>query len=257
VCTRHTLHEVRWIAPWLLCACGRIAFDPVEGGVGADGDAEAVPFCASISPAPLFCSDFDEPGDGFSAWKSTYSDFGTVSLDLAAARSQPRSMVVTTTTQSVSVHAGADTNPLGLRSHVKLAFDVQLINMTPSNEPILAQLSFDDGAVVHGVEYVYRVPPDNSYIEDSVTPMGQSAMYTYYQLDAQSQPSFAWQRITIELFTGAAPRLVTTLDGVTTLDTPITNTTGGAFAISLGVVYIAADSAPWRIRYDNVLVTGE
>jgi hypothetical protein len=111
--------------------------DADAGAVDAPFDSGT--FCATLSPAPTFCADFDYPADASAGdgWNYTIQEAGAaVTLTATAAKSAPRSM------QSKSTLGGAGSVSLtfSLVDKISVDFDVQYLTPIPDSgvtSPIL------------------------------------------------------------------------------------------------------------------------
>jgi hypothetical protein len=237
---------LRAIALACVCACGRIDFGAMPADAAQQPGDGALGFCAQ-NTGQTFCSDFDEGAIG---WDSVQMFFGTAALDSAEAKSPPSSLQIDTT----AIPTGSEpdvgvTKTFGQALNIKLAFDV-FIDVMGTNEPILFQLAFDDGAEIHAIELVERVPPGLAYIEDSNTPSGMGPTFGYFQ--AVPLDAGVWHRVIVGYLSGASPQLTVDFDGTNVINTAPMFTTAGQLTLQLGVVYSGAPAAPWRMHFDNV-----
>src|SRR5262245_1537502 len=143
----------------LLVGCGRIGFDA--------GDGATVGFCASLSPQPTFCADFDD-GSEFTAWSVKAETLGQIGIDTESS-SPPAALrattsALTTTDETLSWVGIVDFAAAATR--VMYAFDVRVDDHAGAGAPVFVQFELRDGALVHALEYAYVSPPGTSFIED-------------------------------------------------------------------------------------------
>jgi hypothetical protein len=233
-------------------ACGRINFEHATGLGDASDAAVGADFCAGLAPAPAFCADFD--GANALDWGSLGdSTLGQLAIDGSASTSGPSSLAVTTPTTMAgdvaSVYLRHDFT--GAPTDVTMAFDLR-IDQPGQGGAALAQVVFSQNATVHSIEYVYEQP--NAQFEDVVTV---SDVPSYTDFDSQLPSSGVWHHVSVRVQLGAAPQLTATLDGATTLDTPLASASAGSLYVKLGIPYLAGASSPWSVHFDSVTVSAQ
>jgi hypothetical protein len=226
-------------------ACGRLRFE-------AEPDAIGPPFCSTLQPPPTFCSDFEDGTT--SVWDGQLLNGGTLDVDAAAAHSSHFGLHLTTPALAAGMTAdpGVDKQLAITASRVTLAFDLFVEPGQGSGDVVIAEVAMDDGSEVHAVEYVYRAPPKQAYIEDSVTPNGGQQMYDNYAFVAP--PMREWHRLQLDVTTGPGAQCTVTMDGASILQTTITGTTGGTPKLQAGVPYLKGPASAWAIDVDNVVL---
>jgi hypothetical protein len=258
--------------------CGGAAFvegTPGDGGgvtdaggadVGGEAEAEAPPFCASLSPPAFFCEDFDE-GDLKKGWDSQQtSRFCDGRLDHSIALSQPDSFYADTI-HSVGGDGGVEesvsllSKDLGHMKSMDLSFDVYMeayggdpnLPSNDANAAVLVAVSFGF------VNFLFTVvtPTDARFIE-SAAPDGGPMSGMSHPLTA-GLPLGQWTHVDATLVPGVSagtPANVSiTFDGNVVLQTPLTITqvpTNDA-VMAMGLLLFASPNL-WKVHYDNVVV---
>jgi hypothetical protein len=231
-----------------------------DAQAGDDGSVPSGPsFCARLAPAPLFCDDFDEAPLAAS-WDSVVATEGEVVLSASDALSPPRSMLVTTKTQS----------DLGLQAFVVKAFapwtarpmtatldaDVRVDRVNAADMPLLAIQLLEAGGKLYEVQLrasgagsslatIFREHTHDAST-DGVSDRGLAAAIVVG----------AWTHVQIQLTYRlvAASRARVTIDGVIALDAPVSpSTIGGTPRVALGVTAVSVPTDPWAVRYDNAV----
>jgi hypothetical protein len=240
--------------------------DAAPGDSGAadahDDDASVATgasFCARLSPAPLFCDDFDEHPLATS-WDSVVAVEGVVALYADDSRSPPRSMWVTTGTQS----------DLGLQAFVVKAFaswtarpmtatldvDVRVDRATATDLPLVAIQLLEATGKLYEVQL--RASGTGASLATTLrehTRDGTADAVSDRGL-AQSLGVNAWSHVRIELTYRivAGGRARVSIDGVIALDAPVSpSTIGGTPRVALGITGVYGPTEPWAVRYDNAV----
>lgn len=97
---------------------------------GQDADAAPLGFCASLSPAPALCTDFDDnvfPGP----WTSTVTGLATATLVTSTFRSSPRALHLATPGGTSGTAFVSRTFPTVAQSEVVLSFAVRAGQQRP------------------------------------------------------------------------------------------------------------------------------
>ena len=233
-----------------------------SGAADARDDASlpaGASFCARLSPAPLFCDDFDERPLAAS-WDSVVAVEGVVALYADASRSPPRSMWVTTTTQS----------DLGLQAYVVKAFapwtarpmtatldvDVRVDRASAADLPLVAIQLLEAAGKLYEVQL--RASGAGASLATTFrehTRDGTSDAVSDRGL-AHAIEVNAWIHVQIQLTYRivAGSRARVSVDGAVVLDAPISpSTIGGTPRVALGVTGVYGPTEPWAIRYDNAV----
>jgi hypothetical protein len=233
-----------------------------SGEVDANDDAPVATgasFCAHLSPAPLFCDDFDELPLATS-WDSVVAAEGVVALYADDSRSPPRSMWVTTSTQSdlalqafvVKAFAPWTARPMT----ATLDVDVRVDRATATDVPLVAIQLLEASGKLYEVQL-------------RASGAGASLTTTFREhtrdgtSDAVSDRGLAdtvlvnaWTHVRVELTYRivAGSRARVSIDGVIALDAPVSpSTLGGTPRVALGITRVYGPTEPWAVRYDNAV----
>jgi hypothetical protein len=250
-----------------------------DGGEGDSGSAhdagaplpDAAPtgYCALLSPAPLFCDDFDE-GALRPPWNQVTGMNATVSLSNATAVSTPNAMLVTTVAGSQSVDGAGYKQFAPLTSAAttqKLDFDLRIEQGDQSNrsDAIVAAIQFYDSLNdVWDLQLeAYWDATTNKFTillsEDGEPGDGGTNQYYSHTASAELAPN-TWVHVTMELsmssplvaFGPATAKLSfdgTLIASASQLHIATTNPTP---EILMGVTYVGSDNTGWTARYDDV-----
>lgn len=242
---------MRGVLVVLLCSCGRIDFDARDAATD-DGTGSATSFCATQPPA-TFCSDFDVAPD-FGDWSGRGEMGARVSL--APNGLSPPSMLDVISdplATSADTCAGYVFRTLAVSAtHATIGFDVRIVTLG-QGDPVFATLNLDDGTLLHGFEFVYRVPPLLAYLEERRG--ATSPLYDSYPV-SMPLPSSEWHRVTMDITVGTMPSTAEVrYDQQVVLTTPLMGTTGGTVAqFAAGVEFLRGPSSAWQVDIDNVVV---
>jgi hypothetical protein len=221
---------------------------PVEDARDARADAPSAGFCASRSPAPKFCDDFDDD-DLEDDWAVLTAQGGEAVLDPSVAVSPPASLAVGTAglgaMQNANVHLRATANgaPTG---HVVLAFEM-----------MLATTAYTQGAIAVATLDVSSSHFFTLYLRDGDTDAPAATLEEITQSGttrhvlSKLPGAGVWTHVTIDVDIGGAKASVSwgnekVLDATTTPG-PAQDPT-----IRIGAVYVNGPAAPFEARFDDV-----
>ncbi len=230
--------------------------------VGQDGGSDATTatsYCATLSPKPTLCSDFDEPTNPLVPWTvvnaNGYSgnpNVGMLTVDTAVSFSPPASAKAATN----AAVDGGDAPEALLRdslgvtgSDVKVAFEV-LIPAGTADVQVLNVL-FENGDAFNLV-----VGPGETKVEECM-PISGTYGYNcpdYYPGDA-GVPTGVWSNVTLEIGVGPPATLTLTVGGQVVVDhtaiaSPFIN---GAVTVTIGL-FNPGPAPAKEIHLDNVVV---
>lgn len=226
------------------------AAPPADAGSDARPDASAKGFCATRSPAPRFCDDFDD-GELDDDWAIETVLNGEPILDTSSATSVPASFAVETLPlgkdDSAHVHLRATVNgaPAG---HVVLAFDMMLATATYTKGTIaVATLDVSQNHFFT----LYLRDGDLDAPAATLEETDETAT-TKRNVLSKLPPPFTWTRATIDIDVGGAKASVL-WDGEKVLDqAPITAGVASDPTIRVGAVYVYGPADPFEARFDGV-----
>jgi hypothetical protein len=257
------------VAPAALFACGLTAdFGGLQGGTPDAASSPPPPpssSCASRTPAPTFCDDFDHaslPG----AWDVFHQIGGSLAIESSASVSPPSSLVV--------IFSALDPGQLldtALRKRfalppsrgttaLELAVRPVTADPTPGAVVVLFSLDFFDAANNrYSLQFALRQTPGGLSVtlgEQSGFIDGGMAYVEHPLPDPLTLGT--WTKVRIEV-ARTAPRSATarvTFDGRVELDSvPLSVTVdAAALLVSIGSTFESLPSKPWSIRYDDVVI---
>ena len=254
------------------------ATGPTDGAVASDGgtdagtDGNTSRFCASLSPAPLFCDDFDQTDGGALAvgttWDQISSLNGAATLSQGQHLSSPDSMLVTT------VGGASDYDCAAYRAFQKdsakpyvytFSFDVFVAqaDLTDTSDAVLSAFQLYTSA---GARYDLEL--EASYAA-AAGAFDVDLTEGYHEVDGGNSttdhpstvqiPFATWTPVTLVLTIGdplagafAANSAKWTIANVTTTYTPTLGLSDGIPEILVGLPYVAPQNTTWAVYFDNV-----
>jgi hypothetical protein len=226
--------------------------NPVDAPVAPDG---SVHYCASLSPPPTLCADFDE-GTAFDAefTDKFVASTGHLGSDGAYDKSAPDSLFSSTdpSTPSVDAFAFLSRTFTGTGSRIELAFDVLVLQTVSGQHAVTAALLVDDSQPTQ--HQLALVLGDSNEVEESFTAADGGGIFNDTLL-AVSPSVGSWSHVDMVL--SLPQRTVSvTVDGTAALTAAPLDPSwpaSGALAVDVGIAYVSGTSGPWSIRYDNVV----
>ena len=245
-------------------------YSDLSGGSGASGDAggdaDATDasvggrFCATRTPAPTFCADFDEG-------RSLSSDWGVVQegppgalvIDRDAGTSAPASLrasvpAVSNGPQSLEYVARAFT----VTKRLAVEFDARADTLGSSaGQVTLVAIYAHDSAAMVDRSLIHYVTSLSAQIEEEEAPPFQSWPHAL----ANAPPLGQWvhHELRMDLVNGGAV-LTLKIANATVLDAIVLGQawSAGEYRVTFGLAYINNDAgAPWSFHYDNIAVNVE
>ncbi|HEY8078381.1 MAG TPA: hypothetical protein VIF62_29835 [Labilithrix sp.] len=218
---------------------------PLEGGssdASPDADAADAGFCASLSAAATFCSDFDESTDPSSGWAGlTLGDGGTAALDTTF-KSAPRSF-----------HSSSAGDPTflfktfgGVQRSIDVELDVFLVyDPSTSSMGAVTPIQIDTGQLDTWI--FFFADPSKGYFQQA-----GSAFSTNFP-----SPLGDWHHLHLTVKLGAGGSTITASADGTPLwtDHPMSPSWPSPASVSLRVGVPALATTPsGATRVDNVVV---
>jgi hypothetical protein len=229
---------------------GGEAGDAADGGPRPDGGPS---FCASLSPKPAFCDDFDD-GDLTNDWDqaTVVAPTSEIALDTSTFVSGSASFdaVVHAVGGGEGGYASLRSTVKGTPSHVALSFQARPSTSTIAEGAIaIGDLDVSDAHVFT----LYLRDDDPAGAKASVKEIDGSTV-TYHPI-ARLPAANAWTKITldVDVANGRLSLLYDTekvLDAVDVSKTPALDPT-----FRVGAVYVLGPEAPFELHVDDVVVT--
>lgn len=257
---------------------GTVNDAPSVGDGVADTAEAAAPFCASQSPAPFFCDDFDErmPGDVKGSWDALVeSGNGTAAIDTTTFLSPPASFnasmnqsgMLSASGSAAALNLGAT---LGRVKEVHIQFDVNV--QSYGSDPTDA--SFENSATILQIKVGSGVTMDLAIQTQNATAPMSPYVATFvetYPVDGATDftadkmvglPAGMWSHVKMDVVLPVAVvvpqgNVKITIDGVLALSVPLNEapTVSPDGSLTLGVL-VGAQSDPkkWIVNFDNVTI---
>jgi hypothetical protein len=227
------------------------------------GPGPPPPFCASQSPRPLFCEDFDEDSVS-SGWSSLHSVGGSVSLDTLEFRTPPGAM---SAQSGVAANGGIDV--AAYRSFAlagastfscTLDLDLRVDNADGAGGfAVLEQLGLSDGS---GGDYFVQLVA-NSH---GGAPLTLSINEVLFGAGGNGQPTIhplaptialgSWTHVTFAVvapFGGGTGAATIAFDGAASTTTPIAvGVKNFTEVLGVGLTFVRTPSNGWTAIYDDV-----
>ncbi len=217
------------------------------GGEVADGGGggAAAPFCASLSPQPVACNDFDSPGP-LVDWPSvTDPPGGSHAIDETVFRSEPASLRAEIPADGDTFFSTTIIQPLSFQvSTVKLGRDLR-IDHARAEPMTVAAATFDfDPACGAGIEVIEGGARAVHWTDAGDTPFAFAAL----------PASPEWARIELVYVAEGSPTISLYVDGVPAYENEPAPGCGPAEPqISVGINYTPPGDG-WIVNIDNLVV---
>jgi hypothetical protein len=226
-------------------------------GAGADADADATAcdtcvtgFCRQLSPQPILCTDFDEPGFD-QGWTEVVPTPGRLAADAVEFRSPPIGLESTVLAGSASSDTYAYlSRSFGVSSATNLsyAFDLVLDQTASGPYALVAELNIDGTG--HSLDL--SISDSNGSIQEVVTT---DAGPTIVQHPLSAIPvRGTWTRVQIDVNLSPTPNVSVKVGGATALASSALDPSWkpGSVSLVLGFAYITSSAATWQAHFDNV-----
>ena len=242
------------------------------GAASADGstssEAGKTAYCASLSPAPTFCDDFDTKPIG-EQWDGVEDSNGIVGIDTIAFDSAPSSLAAKSSAspsgQSIrSVTKKSFTEFTGKPITLRMSFALRVDQIDPKTSAQIVAFGVLFGEDGNFNQVVLNLSSTGSGVVAQVSEnaQGPTTSDNGYEVHGpfDKRPSASdWTDVRIEIDvhnpTGSGNSLRVYFDQVVQYDGAlILPLKGGTPRIELGIGWANTPSAPWSIRYDNVVV---
>jgi hypothetical protein len=227
---------------------GTTGADGVSGGDGSVVEASAMPFCASLSPKPKYCADFDT---------GSISDDGNLdglpTIDPAVSKSPPASLLAVVEVNASGRGAKVTRDFIDTPASFAVAFDILVDEYDASHdvELVAVQLTrsgtqvclFD--ASVRGNQWT---------IDESCQDGATRTVEIPHRSSISLMPS-RWTHVAFSVVFGATRTLTLTIDGQSAYTSLALDpaTASGTAALSVGINYLqTAATIRTKLHMDNV-----
>jgi hypothetical protein len=219
-----------------------------------------VDFCASQSPAPLFCCDFDTTPMPW-GWDSVQTNMGSVALDDAIFESAPHSLQASTVPESTgylyAMVQKAFTQPLG---DSKLEFDMYFDTIDPDAQyDKLLTMTLGDSE--NPWTLYFQMPSAGKIDIATADPTEDGGVhYNDYEFTGAGASVVTGKWIHVEIDTIKADsgagigEIAARVDGALVLAPVAVDSAAavGAPTIQLGLSGIGTPTGPWELHLDDV-----
>ncbi len=230
---------------------------------GSNSDAATVGYCASLSPAPDFCDDFDE-GPANPAWDQVTGVGGAVAVDALQSVSPPDSMVSTVNAAqaegSVDL-AGYKSLPSkqGVAGTATLGFEIRIDagDTTSAADAVLGAIQLYDGSALYDLELEVMYASASTYAV-SLTENSPSVPHATGATLALAKWTHVSLSVVLPAGNGGATTATMTIGGSNTFSTTVHVLSGGKVIASpipealVGPTFATPAAGGWVVRYDNV-----
>jgi hypothetical protein len=224
---------------------------PVEGG-----NADAGRWCDSLSPAPMFCDDFDDQGP-LTRWTDFFVRAGaTIGRDGTDFRSSPNSLLAVSPPANTPSGANVHLDTSATKSKVHVAYDMRIDARDKSVG--YAEINYIDIDAPIPLDFYMRVFDDPNSTSTITSEANVDGGVLAHDVPLSGAPRFdTWTRVTVDIDVGAAHSMTVTIDGQTAAVQPLESNlyAPGPMIVKLGVGYTGSPTtSDWRIRYDNATI---
>jgi hypothetical protein len=229
-----------------------------DGASDAAAEADTGPqgFCATRTPRPTFCSDFDTL-DLPAGWTTpaVYGP-GSVFVDSLASTSSPRSFLGVFAASSMQGSAALRKTLADVTGNVELDLDFR-IEAHDGNRLTIAVLELEDDASGRNDNLTLRWHPTEGVdlLEVAERP-GNMTAYAGTSRIAAAATSFTHVRVVFAIDASASATSVTLIvDGVSTTQSGLlAHEYRSRAALLTGITYLPSASTTWRVRLDDVVL---
>jgi hypothetical protein len=223
----------------------------------AAADAPPAPFCASLSPQPTLCADFDE--GPFNTGFPVLSEPGSTELgsDAQYSVSPPNSMYaeIAQGDSIANTYAYVEKTFTSTAKGADFAFDVRPVSITANASAVMARIGLDFGlptehslglvlSTTDGLEEsFFEADGGEVFLEHDFGPVLQAGQWTHIEI------VLSLTNGTVEVLAGGMQVLAPAM-----LD-PSWPTSTSSLVVDVGFGYANSTASAWNARYDDVVVT--
>jgi hypothetical protein len=205
----------------LAAGCGGVTTTPPGDDAGADTGTTG--FCAGLTPAPIFCADFDASTE-LAEWTSSGATNGTLAVQAGDASSPPNALRASVQPGSASAHATVSFASAGLsRARIALAIrlDPACFQGTNLNDGLVgvATAVFGSGPTAYALSLF--AGSEGALVYEGGGPAQPDAGAGGQYLPAANVPSGAWARVEMEIDLRNGKKVTTRVDGGTPVESPL------------------------------------
>lgn len=237
-----------------------------------DGSSSGGGFCASLSPTPTFCDDFDEyETSTLTSWDQSIEANGSVGLTTIGPFSRPSAMTAQTNIASVGENTEADVlkafsayQNKGIAIAIAFEVNIQQWDTATTGQIIAFEVIFKNSPtqfnqIVLNLNSLGVGGVSAQIAENATGADGGAAGYNSYPFKSHPATN-AWTKVEVSLSvpnpTGTQSNTVTVkVDGVTQIDAQALQVPlqGGTPYVHLGIGYVATPATAWVVHYDDLV----
>lgn len=237
---------------------GRDAGAPDDGG-STDAPADAPPnatFCATITPKPLFCDDFERP-DPKGTWGDPSLSGGGALATVPSTRGAGRELLATIPVFGAGgVSSARMERTFPETDEVSVSYALR-VDAAPGQggQQIMNVVVYLPANGDFFSTYVFVRPEDITLVEQTFPGgNGGAGVFVLHPL-AETIPFGEWKRLELVIKLSAPPRLKLSVGGKVAFDGPADGFyRRGAPTLTAGVHYTNAPSGPLSVRVDDLTV---
>lgn len=224
----------------------------VVDDAATDADAMPLGFCASRSPAPTLCNDFED--DATAPWTVTPGGAGTVTIETTQSRSAPRSLRVAVPAASSGRAFIARTFAGALPATITIAFAVRAEAVATDTTQELAVIFL---ATSGGNPYQLQLEMrSNGMLElEEETPLPDATIPERNVDVGISLPFDEWRRVTWTVAIGASSSTSTVaVEGVANPSQLAVSAHAYKAAPTINIGHDGTVATPFSVFYDDLVV---
>lgn len=232
------------------------------GDAGRSDAGDGGRWCASLSPAPFFCDDFDDQGP-LSRWTGQNVGSGSsVARDGTAFQSAPNALLTLTPASVGPTSSYVYLSTTATKQKVHVAYDMRIDARDPKTG--YAEVNYIDFDTP-GLKFAIYMR-----VYDSVTSLSTLTSEVYlpdggipaHDVALAGNPRFdGWRRVTVDVDLASTPHtLSATIDGKLAAQQTLESGLYGPGPVTVrpGIGYSGyPTTSEWRVRYDNVTIDWE
>ena len=222
---------------------------PVEGG-------DAGRWCDSLSPAPMFCDDFDDQGP-LTRWTDSYVRAGaTIARDGTAFQSAPNALFAISPPANGPSSAYVHLDTSSAKGKVHVAYDMRIDARDTSIG--YAEINYIVIGAAIPLDFYMRVFNDPNSISTITSEANVDGGVLAHDVALAGAPRFdVWTHVTVDIDVATAHAMTVTIDGQTAAVQPLESNlyAPGPMSVRVGIGYTGSPTtSDWRVRYDDTTI---
>lgn len=217
------------------------------------GDAAALGFCDGLSPKPVFCEDFDSNAVFSAQFTNVHvTAKGKLGADTAAFTSPPRSLLAQLQQAGTNADFAFLTRVFtGAPTDLDYSLDVRIDALVAGESSVLAGLVVGEGTPAEHA--MAMVASDGDLFFEESYPTDAARVFNDTLILGAALPKGVWVRVRMHLSI-ATHMAEAFLDGKLAKTFALHPAWAPALPqIDLGYTYVAKQTSPWSVHFDNVV----